>query len=215
MQRHLPLKRAVSLVAGLLLVGWVITLLTTMQKDGQATLQNEARGRAQALLAYAVRDTARWLKEDNHNELARLAQDLASEPEIRDVTLYDNRGILLAQSEQALPLESVLPIGSDNQSIPAQGKGRSQYVQEVMDDDSTLGYLRITLEERQIVAKKDAWLKLSQERQRLMLLVTLLAGLLISYGVRRNYVRVLKHKKQKQNSKTAPEQKTAEQPPTA
>ena len=29
-----------------------------------------------------------------------------------------------------------------------------------------------------------------------MLLVMLLAGLLISYGVRRNYVRVRKHKKQ-------------------
>ena len=195
MQRHLPIKRVLSLVAGLLLGCWVLVVLLHMQGESQAALHSEARNRAQALVAYAARDMKRWIKEDNSSELERLARDLATEPEILDVTLYDGRGIPLAQSEQAVPLESLLPIGSDNKSMPEQGKGRIQFVQEIQDGAQTLGYLRITLEEQQMLADKDTRLKVTQEKQRLMLLVALLAGLLISYGVRRNYMRVRKHKK--------------------
>ncbi|HHQ4777910.1 TPA: AhpA/YtjB family protein [Aeromonas veronii] len=195
MQRHLPIKRVLSLVAGLLLGCWVLVVLLHMQGESQAALHTEARNRAQALVAYAARDMKRWLKEENSSELERLARDLATEPEILDVTLYDGRGIPLAQSEQAVPLESLLPIGDNNKSMPEQGKGRIQFVQEVLDGDKTLGYLRITLEEQQMLADKDTRLKTIQEKQRLILLVALLAGLLISYGIRRNYMRVRKHKK--------------------
>ncbi|WP_421206093.1 AhpA/YtjB family protein [Aeromonas sp. 601027] len=195
MQRHLPIKRVLSLVAGLLLGCWVLVVLLHMQGESQAALHTEARNRAQALVAYAARDMKRWIKEENSSELERLARDLATEPEILDVTLYDGRGIPLAQSEQAVPLESLLPIGDNNKSMPEQGKGRIQFVQEVLDGDQTLGYLRITLEEQQMLADKDTRLKTIQEKQRLILLIALLAGLLISYGIRRNYMRVRKHKK--------------------
>ncbi|WP_139707694.1 AhpA/YtjB family protein [Aeromonas allosaccharophila] len=195
MQRHLPIKRVLSLAAGILLGCWVLGVLIHMQGESQASLHSEARNRAQALVAYAARDMKRWIKEDKSSELERLARDLAAEPEILDVTLYDGRGIPLAQSEQAVPLESLLPIGSDNKSLPAQGKGRIQFVQEILDGAQTIGYLRITLEEQKLLADKDTRLKVVQEKQRLMLLVALLAGLLISYGVRRNYMRVRKHKK--------------------
>ncbi|BBT78900.1 MULTISPECIES: AhpA/YtjB family protein [Aeromonas] len=195
MQRHLPIKRVLSLAAGILLGCWVLGVLIHMQGESQASLHSEARNRAQALVAYAARDMKRWIKEDKSSELERLARDLAAEPEILDVTLYDGRGIPLAQSEQAVPLESLLPIGSDNKSLPDQGKGRIQFVQEILDGPQTIGYLRITLEEQKLLADKDTRLKVVQEKQRLMLLVALLAGLLISYGVRRNYMRVRKHKK--------------------
>ena len=195
MQRHLPIKRVLSLAAGILLGCWVLGVLIHMQGESQASLHSEARNRAQALVAYAARDMKRWIKEDKSSELERLARDLAAEPEILDATLYDGRGIPLAQSEQAVPLESLLPIGSDNKSLPDQGKGRIQFVQEILDGAQTIGYLRITLEEQKLLADKDTRLKVVQEKQRLMLLVALLAGLLISYGVRRNYMRVRKHKK--------------------
>ena len=195
MQRHLPIKRVLSLAAGILLGCWVLGVLIHMQGESQASLHSEARNRAQALVAYAARDMKRWIKEDKSSELERLARDLAAEPEILDVTLYDGRGIPLAQSEQTVPLESLLPIGSDNKSLPDLGKGRIQFVQEILDGAQTIGYLRITLEEQKLLADKDTRLKVVQEKQRLMLLVALLAGLLISYGVRRNYMRVRKHKK--------------------
>ncbi|MFQ1694557.1 YtjB family periplasmic protein [Aeromonas veronii] len=195
MQRHLPIKRALSLGAGILLGCWVLGVLIHMQGESQASLHSEARNRAQALVAYAARDMKRWIKEEKSSELERLARDLAAEPEILDATLYDGRGIPLAQSEQAVPLESLLPIGSDNKSLPEQGKGRIQFVQEIRDGEQTIGFLRITLEEQQMLADKDTRLKVVQEKQRLMLLVALLAGVLISYGVRRNYMRVRKHKK--------------------
>ena len=195
MQRHLPIKRVLSLAAGILLGCWVLGVLIHMQGESQASLHSEARNRAQAPVAYAARHMKRWIKEDKSSELERLARDLAAEPEILDVTLYDGRGIPLAQSEQAVPLESLLPIGSDNKSLPDLGKGRIQFVQEIRDGAQTIGYLRITLEEQKLLADKDTRLKVVQEKQRLMLLVALLAGLLTSYGVRRNYMRVRKHKK--------------------
>ncbi|WP_033135482.1 AhpA/YtjB family protein [Aeromonas finlandensis] len=195
MQRHLPIKRVLSLAAGILLGCWVLGVLIHMQRESQAALHSEARNRAQALVAYAARDMKRWIKEEKSSELERLARDLAAEPEILDATLYDGRGIPLAQSEQAVPLDSLLPIGSGNKSLPEQGKGRVQFVQEIRDGELTIGFLRITLEEQQMLAGKSTRLKVAQEKQQLMLLVALLAGVLISYGVRRNYMRVRKHKK--------------------
>ncbi|WP_042011977.1 AhpA/YtjB family protein [Aeromonas fluvialis] len=189
-----------SLIVGLLLGCWVLVVLLHMQGESQAALHSEARSRAQALVAYAARDMKRWIKEEKSSELERLARDLAAEPEILDATLYDGRGIPLAQSEQAVPLESLLPIGSDNKSLPELGKGRIQFVQEILDGEQTIGFLRITLEEQQMLADKDTRLKVVQEKQRLILLVALLAGLLISYGVRRNYMRVRKHKKKSPTS---------------
>ncbi|MCF3095762.1 hypothetical protein EHZ86_00135 [Aeromonas australiensis] len=206
MQRHLPIKRALSLGAGILLGCWVLGVLIHMQGESQAALHSEARNRAQALVAYAARDMKRWIKEEKSSELERLARDLAAEPEILDATLYDGRGIPLAQSEQAVPLESLLPIGSDNKSLPELGKGRIQFVQEIRDGEQTIGFLRITLEEQQMLADKDTRLKVVQEKQRLLLLVALLAGLLISYGVRRNYMRVRKHKKKSPPPSPPPEQ---------
>ena len=184
---------------------WVLGVLIHMQGESQASLHSEARNRAQALVAYAARDMKRWIKEEKSSELERLARDLAAEPEILDATLYDGRGIPLAQSEQAVPLESLLPIGSDNKSLPEQGKGRIQFVQEIRDGEQTIGFLRITLEEQQMLADKDTRLKVVQEKQRLMLLVALLAGVLISYGVRRNYMRVRKHKKKSTPPSPPPE----------
>ncbi|MFQ1827635.1 AhpA/YtjB family protein [Aeromonas veronii] len=205
MQRHLPIKRVLSLGAGILLGCWVLGVLIHMQGESQASLHSEARNRAQALVAYAARDMKRWIKEEKSSELERLARDLAAEPEILDATLYDGRGIPLAQSEQAVPLESLLPIGGDNKSLPEQGKGRIQFVQEIRDGEQTIGFLRITLEEQQMLADKDTRLKVVQEKQRLMLLVALLAGVLISYGVRRNYMRVRKHKKKSTPPSPPPE----------
>ena len=201
--RHLPIKRVLSLGAGILLGLWVLGVLIHMQGESQASLHSEARNRAQALVAYAARDMKRWIREDKNSELERLAQDLAAEPDILDVTLYDARGIPLAQSDQAVPLENLLPIGTDNKSLPEQGKGRTQFVQEIQEGNLTLGYLRITLEEQTLIAAQDTHLKVSQEKQRLMLLVMLLAGLLISYGVRRNYMRVRKHKKRSVQSQAS------------
>ena len=107
--RHLPIKRVLSLGAGILLGLWVLGVLIHMQGESQASLHSEARNRAQALVAYAARDMKRWIKEDKNSELERLAQDLAAEPEILDATLYDARGIPLAQSDAAVPLDSLLP----------------------------------------------------------------------------------------------------------
>ncbi|MGL5555864.1 MAG: hypothetical protein ACRDC8_11295, partial [Aeromonas veronii] len=77
--------------------------------------------------------------------------------------------------------------------------------QEIRDGEQTIGFLRITLEEQQMLADKDTRLKVVQEKQRLMLLVALLAGVLISYGVRRNYMRVRKHKKKSTPPSPPPE----------
>ena len=112
--RHLPIKRVISLAAGILLGLWVLVLMIHMQGASQAALHSAARDRAQALVAYAARDMRRWIKEDKESELERLAQDLAAEPEILDATLYDARGIPLAQSDQAVPLDSLLPIGGQH-----------------------------------------------------------------------------------------------------
>ena len=80
--RHLPIKRVVSLAAGVLLGLWVLVLLIHMQGESQAALHAAARDRAQALVAYAARDMKRWLKEDKSSELERLARDLEAMAEL-------------------------------------------------------------------------------------------------------------------------------------
>ena len=82
--RHLPIKRVISLAAGILLALWVLALMIHMQGASQAALHSAARDRAQALVAYAARDMRRWIKEDKESELERLAQSLHETEEMRD-----------------------------------------------------------------------------------------------------------------------------------
>ncbi|MDO2948911.1 AhpA/YtjB family protein [Aeromonas simiae] len=193
--RYLPLKRALSLAAGALLCAWVLVMLLRLQSESQQAMHVQAREQAQALVSYAARNMSRWLQEKNKSELALLADNLAKDPLITDVTLYDQRGVPIAQSGNALPLESLLPIGSENATKPKQGEGRQPFIEEINLEGKTLGYLRITLEEQQLLEPLQTKLRSDLERLRLMLLVMLLAGLFISFGVRRNYVRVRKHRK--------------------
>ncbi|WP_082038227.1 YtjB family periplasmic protein, partial [Aeromonas diversa] len=191
--RHQPLKRTLSLTLGALLCAWVLTTLLSIEASERQALHAQAREQAEALVGYAARNMSRWLQEKNKDELSLLADNLARDPLITDVTLYDGRGVPIAQSGNALPLEALLPIGSDNRT--PQSEGRRPFVEEIRKGDDTLGYLRITLEEQQLLEPLQEKLLRQQERQRLMLLVMLMAGFLVSFGVRRNYVRVRKHRK--------------------
>lgn len=193
--RYMPLKRVVSLALGALLCGGVVVMSLRIQNENERTLNAQAREQAQALVSYAARNMSRWLQEKNKNELALMADNLAKDPLITDVTLYDQRGVPIAQSGNALPLDALLPIGSDNATQPAQGKGRQPFVEEVKAGEDTLGYLRITFEEEQQLKPIRDRQRHQAEQVRLMLMVTLLAGFFISFGVRRHYVRVRKHKK--------------------
>ena len=193
--RHLPIKRVVSLAAGVLLGLWVLVLLIPHAGESQAALHAAARDRHRRWSPYAARDMRRWIREDKESELERLAQDLAVRPDILDVTLYDARGIPLAQSDNALPLDSLLPIGSDNKSPAGAGQGgASSSSRRSRGRKPDPGLSEDHPGRAETAGAQDTHLKVNQEKQRLMLLVMLLAGLLISYGVRRNYMRVRKHR---------------------
>ena len=74
----------------------------------------------------------RWIKEDKESEAGAAGAGSRRRPRHPDVTLYDARGIPSPSRDQAVPLDSLLPIGTDNKSLPEQGKGRIQFVQEIL-----------------------------------------------------------------------------------
>ena len=128
-----------------------------------------------SLTNIAAKEASRYLSKKNPKELAGLIDHLSQDSVIRDATIYDQDGKIIYQSEQALPLTTVLKITGDNE----QAEGIIPYIAEIYLDDSKIGYIRITLEEAEILSLLQDYEKHGLMILSLLILISFITGLLI------------------------------------
>jgi len=99
-------------------------------------------------------------------------------------------------SAQSVPLDKLLAIDPGETQTPPLGRGRLPFVQELRSDQGELlGFLRITLEERKMLAAHTEYQQTLFERWRQLLLMMLAAGILLCKGIpRRRWHKVQRHK---------------------
>jgi membrane protein len=125
--------------------------------------------------------------ENNLEKLNQQLSYIATDPHVAGVSLFDNKGRMLADNNQAL---SVVNTYKSNTISPLV------FVQSIIHNQQTIGYLSLILKEKQVMAYHSEYQKqLNQQLQMLMILAAI-AGILITrafYKVRyRQLIRLSK-----------------------
>ncbi len=128
------------------------------------------------------------LLEKNSQKLSRQLSYIAADPHVANVSLFDNKGRMLADENSE---SSVVSAYKSNTIAPLV------FVQNITHDEQIIGYLSIMLKEKKVMAYHSEYQKqLNQQLQMLMILAAI-AGILITrafYKVR--YRQLIRSSKQ-------------------
>ncbi|WDE06407.1 hypothetical protein SG34_005660 [Thalassomonas viridans] len=120
-------------------------------------------------------------QENNRKELRAYIEQLGQIPMVKDVSLYDAQGRLLAQSSGAETVKGLFGL------TPASSDRSRQYVPFVQElrNDKLWGYLRLSIEKSVLTAGLDATNYDSQRLLGIMLLMAGMTGFLLTRGFSR------------------------------
>lgn len=175
-----------------------VSMYWGMTMRGQALLENNTESLARSLTSLAAFNAANYIINDQKEQIQELVNALVKENFVFDATIYDAKGIALAKSAHALPLNELLPM-SGNLVTPIQGIGRRPYVATIYNGQGeALGYLRITLEESSLLSRATRYVHSAQYSLLLMLLLALWVGFVIARqisGKRRRQMKIARRRR--------------------
>jgi len=128
-----------------------------------------------SLTNIAATEASRYLSEERNNELQFLIDSLSQDPVVRDATIYDKYGKILYQSEQALALTTLLKIGGDSKDA----EGVLPYIAELYANKTKIGYIRITLEQEDILSLIQEYEEHGLMTLQLLIMLSFIMGMLI------------------------------------
>ncbi|WP_094752047.1 AhpA/YtjB family protein [Psychromonas sp. CD1] len=142
------------LLRSLQLLGLFVILLTlvyqliVLRNSANILRQQQTEKFSFSLTNLAGAEATRYLLENKNKELKLLIDNLSNDPMVRDATLYNQFGKVLFQSNQSLSLDSLLNLNTKDKIT---NEGLIPYVIELHNNQKSLGYLRITLEQNKIL----------------------------------------------------------------
>ncbi|WP_434358878.1 YtjB family periplasmic protein [Parasalinivibrio latis] len=142
--------------------------------------------KADVLERLAIRQSAltafNFLSAGDHDSLQTLVDNLSNEPLILDATIYDASGLALIRSEYAMPLEQVTGLATP---LSIASFGRKQIIEPIAGNHQLLGFLRITLEQGNLLNDADAYLDHGTKRVRTIIIAALVIGAILGFSFRK------------------------------
>ncbi|NUY56701.1 MULTISPECIES: AhpA/YtjB family protein [Salinivibrio] len=169
---------AFSAIAALMLYS------TTLSQRQYQALYQQTDQLAQLMTRQIGAQAYDALVDKNYQPLQTLADQLATEPLIRDASFYQLNGRPVVRSTHALPLETAVglttPLGLESQ-------GRQQLMTPISRDGDIIGFLRLTLEHQSVIdhAKQQIQSTITELRA-LLGLALFLGALLMAMLLRRD-----------------------------
>lgn len=129
-----------------------------------------------SLTNLAAAEATRYIALKKPKNLQLLIDDLSQDPIVQDATIYDHLGEVLYQSEDSLPLPILLNINSRNDQ---RAKGVIPYISELYNEGKKIGYLRISLEEHEMLNLIENYQQKSLSTLLLLLTLSFVAGTIL------------------------------------
>lgn len=186
--RYSIFKRIVNLV--LVVVGCIacinLWLISSEQSLNWHSKQANQLGISLSSLASKVLVSS--LLENDSKKLSQQLSYIAEDPHVAGVSLFDNKGRVLADNNSASSVVSAYKLNTISPLV---------FVQSITHNQQTIGYLSLILKEKEVMAYHSEYQKqLNQQIQMLMILAAI-AGILITrafYKVR--YRQLIRSSKQ-------------------
>lgn len=146
-----------------------------------------------SLANLASAEATRFLSENKTKDLQLLIDNVSDDPLVRDVTIYDHLGKALYQSEDVVSLPTLLNINDDEDK---DIQGIVPYMTELYKDNTKLGYIRISLNQGEILSLISDYQERSKSTMYLLIISSFVAGIiftiLFSRKVMLNYYSVIR-----------------------
>ncbi|CED70595.1 peripheral membrane protein [Aliivibrio wodanis] len=165
------------MLLSLMAFSYFILINSTVISDSNQVIQNK---QLQDLSRIMVRQAALFsidnIKQDNHEGLLQLTNNLANESLVFDATIYDAEGGILAKSDNALTASQITGL---NTPLSIDGIGRQQLIEPIIKNNHLMGFLRITFEKSTLTGFANHHYRKSDRLMFGMLAISLVSGMLI------------------------------------
>ncbi|WP_019615229.1 AhpA/YtjB family protein [Psychromonas ossibalaenae] len=164
-------------ISGLIIVCAVILYQIAMLENTSNEMRYQQTEKfSYSLTNLAAAEATRYLSQNKIKDLQLLIDDLSNDPIVRDATVYDNLGQILYQSKNSLPLQVLLKI-NDSDGVSAEGV--IPYIAELYNEDKKIGYIRISLEQENILSLIHNYQEKGFSTMLLLLILSFTAGTII------------------------------------
>jgi membrane protein len=111
------------------------------------------------------------LLENNSEKLTQQISYIAADPHVAGVSLFDNKGRMLADNNSA---SSVVTAYKSNTNSPLV------FVQNISHNQQIIGYLSIILKEKEVMAYHSEYQKQLNQQVQMLMILAAIAGILIT-----------------------------------
>lgn len=171
------------MLLSLMAFSYFILINSTVISDSNQLIQNkQLQDLSRTMTRQAALFAVDSIKEDNHDALLQLTNNLAKETLVFDATVYDAEGRILGKSDSALTASQITGL---NTPLSIDGIGRQQLVEPIIKDGHLLGFLRVTLEKSTLTGFANHHYRKSDRLMFGMLAISLVSGMLIMGLIRK------------------------------
>ncbi|CAH0541232.1 YtjB family periplasmic protein [Vibrio marisflavi] len=168
--------KAIAMISLLVMVAVIAINSVKITKSNEEIQANQIETLTQVLISQAALSASNMVVQQDQEGLRRLANHLAKDKLVFDATIYDAEGVKLAASNHALSVREVL--GLDTPLSTAR-IGKQQLVAPIYQDNSIIGFVRITFETGKLTAISDHFYRKSDRYMYSMVLISFISGALL------------------------------------
>jgi membrane protein len=129
------------------------------------------------------------LLENDSEKLSKQLNYIAADPHVAGVSLFDNKGRVLADNNSATSVVAAYKLNTISPLV---------FVQNIIHEKQVIGYLSIILKEKEVMAYHSEYQKQLNQQVQMLMILAAIAGILITrafYKVRyRQLIQSSKHK---------------------
>ncbi|MCW8996284.1 MAG: AhpA/YtjB family protein [Psychromonas sp.] len=167
------LLRTLQILSLIIVCAMIIYQFTMLENTADKIKYQQTEKFADSLTNLAAAEATRYLTHKKVKDLQLLIDDLSHDPFVRDATIYDDLGQILYQSENVIPLPSLLKINNNNSQ---RAQGVIPYIAELYKENKKIGYIRITLEQQKILSLIHNYQKKSISTMWMLFILSFVAG---------------------------------------
>lgn len=175
--------KAIAMISLLIMVSVIAVNSVKITKSNEQIQANQIETLTKVLISQAALSASDMVVQQDQEGLKQLANHLTENKLVFDATIYDSEGVKLAASDHALSVRDIL--GLDTPLATAR-IGRQQLVAPIYQDNSIIGFVRITFETGKLTAISDHFYRKSDRYMYSMVLMSFTAGALLMLLLLRN-----------------------------
>lgn len=172
--------RLVMLLACVVTTAAVFFFSNKLAQSNYFLLNQQTEQLSRVVIRQAAQTAYEAIDSENMQALEQLVKSLEQEDFIFDVTIYGQEGNYLIGSAIRL---SVPELTGLNQQPPITSIGRVQLVEPVYQGNNFVGFIRLTLNQSQIINQAAIQLNSNADRMHALLITAFIAGLLLALSL--------------------------------